>query len=76
MELRRPLPDSDFGEVLALVQACDRAVFRRFHAQGERAVALGVDVENSTSAARLYERAGMHVLWQADVWWKDLGHGG
>ena len=27
MEIRRPDPTTDFDEVLALVQACDRAVY-------------------------------------------------
>ncbi len=49
-----------------------RDSFRRFRATGETTVALGVDVENPTGATRLYERAGMHVLWQADVWQKEL----
>ncbi len=46
--------------------------FRRFRETGETTVALGVDVENPTGATRLYERAGMRVLWQADVWQKEL----
>ncbi len=46
--------------------------FRRFRATGETTAALGVDVENPTGATRLYERAGMQVLWQADVWQKEL----
>ena len=46
--------------------------FRRFRATGETTVALGVDVENPTGATRLYERAGMRVFWQADVWQKEL----
>lgn len=46
--------------------------FRRFRETGETTVALGVDVENPTGATRLYERAGMRVLWQADVWTKQL----
>lgn len=46
--------------------------FRRFHERGERVVALGVDAENPTGATRLYERAGMGVLWQADVWRKVI----
>ena len=43
-----------------------------FHERGETAVALGVDSENPTGATRLYERAGMRALWQADVWEKEL----
>ncbi len=46
--------------------------FERFRAVGETTVALGVDVENPTGATRLYERAGMRVLWQGDVWHKPL----
>jgi ribosomal protein S18 acetylase RimI-like enzyme len=46
--------------------------FRRFRENGETTVALGVDTENPTGATRLYERAGMRVLWQADVWEKEL----
>jgi mycothiol synthase len=49
--------------------------FRRFRETGETAVALGVDVANPTGATRLYERAGMRVLWQADVWQKELRAG-
>lgn len=49
--------------------------FRRFYALGERTVALGVDAQNPTGATRLYERAGMGVLWQADVWQKELRAG-
>ena len=46
--------------------------FRRFAARGETTAALGVDSENPTGATRLYERAGMRVLWRADVWQKEL----
>jgi mycothiol synthase len=46
--------------------------FRRFRGTGETTVALGVDVENPTGATRLYEQAGMRVLWQADLWQKEL----
>ena len=52
-----------------------RESFRRFRETGETTVALGVDVENPTGATRLYERAGMRVLWQADVWQKELRPG-
>jgi mycothiol synthase len=56
------------GLGLALLQES----FRRFRETGETTVALGVDVENPTGATRLYQRAGMRVLWQADVWEKEL----
>jgi len=52
-----------------------RDSYRRFRGTGETTVALGVDAENPTGATRLYERAGMHVLWQADVWQKELRAG-
>jgi ribosomal protein S18 acetylase RimI-like enzyme len=42
---------------------------------GETTVALGVDSENPTGATRLYERAGMRILWRADVWEKELRPG-
>ena len=35
-------------------------------------VGLGVDAANATGATRLYERAGMRVLFQADVYEKEL----
>jgi ribosomal protein S18 acetylase RimI-like enzyme len=46
--------------------------FRRFAERGETMAALGVDSENPTGATRLYERAGMRILWRADVWRKEL----
>lgn len=49
-----------------------RESFRRFRETGESVVALGVDADNPTGAVRLYERAGMRVLWRADVWQKEL----
>jgi mycothiol synthase len=50
--------------------------FRRFAERGETTAALGVDSENPTGATRLYERAGMRILWRADVWRKELRPGG
>jgi mycothiol synthase len=52
-----------------------RESFGRFLARGETVAALGVDSENPTGATRLYERAGMRVLWRADVWEKELQAG-
>lgn len=49
-----------------------RESFRRFRATDETVAALGVDAANPTGATRLYERAGMRVLWRADVWEKEL----
>jgi mycothiol synthase len=53
-----------------------RESFRRFADRGETMAALGVDSENPTGATRLYERAGMTVLWRADLWQKELRAGG
>jgi mycothiol synthase len=46
--------------------------FTWFWERGERRVGLGVDTENPTHARRLYERAGMRAVWQADVYEKVL----
>jgi len=35
-------------------------------------IALGVDAENPTGATQLYERAGMHVAYEAVTYGKDL----
>ena len=56
------------GLGLALLQQ----VFGWFWERGERRVGLGVDTENPTDAVRLYERAGMRAVWQADVHEKVL----
>lgn len=53
-----------------------RESFERFRHTGETTVALGVDAENPTGATRLYERAGMRVLYQADLWRKEIRAGG
>lgn len=46
--------------------------FGLFWARGEHRIGLGVDSENPTDAVRLYERAGMHAAWRADVYEKTL----
>jgi mycothiol synthase len=46
--------------------------FGLFWERGERRVGLGVDSDNPTGARKLYERAGMHAAWQADVYEKGL----
>jgi mycothiol synthase len=45
-----------------------RSALRALHDRGLRSVELGVDASNETGAVRLYERAGMSVLRQADNW--------
>jgi ribosomal protein S18 acetylase RimI-like enzyme len=49
-----------------------RRSFAALHARGLRRVRLSVDAENTTGATRLYERAGMTVLHQANTWERDL----
>jgi mycothiol synthase len=56
------------GIALALLQH----VFGEFHRRGEVHVGLGVDTENVTGAARLYERAGMRVVNEDVVYEKEL----
>jgi mycothiol synthase len=55
-----------------LGQALLRHAFGEFYRRGKRRVALGVDAENPTGATRLYERAGMHVAYEAVSFGKDL----
>jgi len=38
--------------------------FGEFLRRGKARVTLDVDAESLTGATRLYERAGMHILWQ------------
>lgn len=49
-----------------------RHAFGVFRERGLREAALGVDAQNPTGATRLYERAGMHVERQYDVFEKTL----
>ncbi len=46
--------------------------FGELYARGKRRIGLGVDAENTTGAVGLYERAGMHVAWQADIYERKL----
>jgi mycothiol synthase len=53
-------------------EALLRHAFHAFFERGERTVALQVDAESPTGATRLYERAGMRVLYEVVVWEKIL----
>jgi mycothiol synthase len=46
--------------------------FTEFWRRGQRTIGLGVDAENLTGATRLYERAGMHQVFDAVVYEKQL----
>jgi mycothiol synthase len=64
--VRKPWRRRGLG--LALLQHA----FGEFYRRGKRRVTLGVDAENPTGATRLYERAGMHVAFEAVVYGKEL----
>jgi mycothiol synthase len=49
------------------------SAFRAFFERGEHTVALQVDAESPTGATRLYDRAGMRVLYEVVVWERMLG---
>jgi mycothiol synthase len=46
--------------------------FGEFFRRGQPRIALGVDAENPTGATRLYERAGMHVAFEAVTYGKEV----
>jgi len=56
------------GLGLALLQHA----FGEFYRRGQRRVGLGVDAQNPSGATRLYERAGMHVAYEAAAFKKEL----
>jgi mycothiol synthase len=60
------------GIALALLQRAFAEMRRRGIAKCE----LGVDAENPTGATRLYERAGMHIVYSWEVWGKTLSPAG
>jgi mycothiol synthase len=64
--VRRPWRRRGLG--LALL----RQALGEFHRRGERLVQLGVDAASPTGATRLYERAGMHVVWEGILFEKAL----
>ena len=49
--------------------------FGEFYRRGKRKAGLGVDTENLTGALHLYEKAGMHVHMQVDLFEKELRPG-
>ena len=49
--------------------------FGEFYRRDKRKVGLGVDAENLTGALRLYEKAGMHVHMQFDMFEKEIRPG-
>jgi len=67
--VRRPWRKRGLG--LAFLQHA----FGEFYRRGKHKVGLGVDAENLTGALRLYERAGMHVHMQFDLYEKEIRPG-
>jgi len=59
------------GLGLALLQHA----FGEFHRRGQMHVELGVDANSLTGALRLYEKAGMYVYHQNDLFEKELRPG-
>jgi mycothiol synthase len=49
--------------------------FNEFYQRGQRKAQLGVDAGNLTGALRLYQRAGMNVIRQFDLYEKELRGG-
>ena len=67
--VRRPWRKRGLG--LAFLQHA----FGEFYRRGKHKVSLGVDAENLTGALRLYEKAGMHVHMQFDMFEKEIRPG-
>ncbi|MFH1633220.1 MAG: GNAT family N-acetyltransferase [Chloroflexota bacterium] len=69
LAVRRPWRKRGIG--LALLHHA----FGEYYCRGFRKVALGVDAQNLTGALRLYEKAGMSVHRQYDLYEKELRPG-
>ncbi len=69
LAVRRPWRRKGIG--LALLQHA----FGEYYRRGFRRVSLGVDAQNLSGALRLYEKAGMHVDRQFDLYEKELRPG-
>jgi ribosomal protein S18 acetylase RimI-like enzyme len=64
--VRRPWRQRGLGLALLLHS------FNNFYQRGDRAVGLGVDAQSLTGATRLYEKAGMRVTRQHDLYEKII----
>lgn len=69
LSIRRPWRRK--GVALALLHH----VFGEFYRRGTRRVGLDVDAQSLTGATRLYEKAGMHVVYQENQYQKELRPG-
>jgi hypothetical protein len=57
-----------YAVVIPHGESAETDAYRR----GQPRVRLGVDAQNPTGATRLYERAGMHVAYEAAAFKKEL----
>jgi mycothiol synthase len=62
----RPYRRRGVGEALL------RRAFATYAAKGRRTAGLGVDLANPTRAARLYHAVGMHPLYQANIYQREI----
>jgi ribosomal protein S18 acetylase RimI-like enzyme len=62
----RPYRRHGVGEALL------RRAFATYAAKGRRTAGLGVDLANPTKAARLYHSVGMHPLYQANIYEREI----
>ena len=69
LSIRRPWRRRGLAQALLL------HLFGEFYRRGTRSVALFVDAESLTGATRLYERVGMHTVYQEDQYQKELRPG-
>jgi mycothiol synthase len=67
--VRRPWRECGIGLALLL------HAFGVFYGRGLTTIGLGVDSQNLTGATRLYERAGMHIAREHEVYEKELRAG-
>ena len=49
-----------------------RSAFHRYATKGYRCAGLGVDTANPTGAYRLYESVGMHPIYEADMYQREI----
>lgn len=69
LAVRKPYRKQGVGLALLLHS------FNEFYKRGQRKAQLGVDASNLTGALRLYQRAGMKVIRQFDLYEKELRDG-
>jgi ribosomal protein S18 acetylase RimI-like enzyme len=67
--VRRPWRRRGLGEALL------QHAFGEFYRRGRKQVGLGVDASSLTGATRLYEKVGMHVAQQVDLYELELRPG-